>query len=98
MKKALHIITLLILNCLAAQSKPVEAVYFEFDKFNLQDLYKEKLVDFVKKLDSSALESIQIYGYCDDRGTNDYNFLLSKKEFQPFKTFLLKMASTKAKL
>jgi outer membrane protein OmpA-like peptidoglycan-associated protein len=26
------------------------------------------------KVDTSSIESIQIYGYCDDRGTADYNY------------------------
>jgi outer membrane protein OmpA-like peptidoglycan-associated protein len=36
--------------------------------------------DFVLQSDTTQIESIQIYGYCDDRGDNDYNYKLSEKE------------------
>jgi outer membrane protein OmpA-like peptidoglycan-associated protein len=35
--------------------------------------------DFVLQSDTTQIESIQIYGYCDDRGDNDYNYKLSEK-------------------
>jgi hypothetical protein len=39
------------------------------------------------RVDTSSIESIQIYGYCDDRGTADYNINYRNKEFLPFKVF-----------
>ena len=35
------------------------------------------IVKFVTEVDSARIESISIYGYCDDRGKEDYNFKLS---------------------
>jgi hypothetical protein len=44
-----------------------------------------KILDFM--IDTSSIESIQIYGYCDDRGTADYKLNYRNKEFLPFKVF-----------
>jgi len=61
----------------SAQQNPVESIYFEFDRFDLTDKQINVVSDFIKNIDTSNVESIQIYGYCDDRGTDQYNFKLS---------------------
>jgi outer membrane protein OmpA-like peptidoglycan-associated protein len=38
--------------------------------------------DFVLQSDTTQIESIQIYGYCDDRGDNDYNYKLSESKYR----------------
>ena len=98
MKKSLLILTQLFFSYLSAQEKPVETIYFEFNKFSLHNNYREKLVDFIKKLDSSKVESIQIYGYCDDRGTNDYNYLLSKQRVSTVQNILTGNGFSKNKI
>jgi hypothetical protein len=35
--------------------------------------------DFVLQSDTTQIES-QIYGYCDDRGDNDYNYKLYQRK------------------
>ena len=44
---------------------------------------------FVKTADTSKIESIQIYGYCDDRGANDYNYILSKNRVNTVQNILI---------
>ncbi|PBJ12765.1 OmpA family protein [Flavobacterium sp. ACN6] len=61
----------------SAQQEPVETIYFEFDKYDLTDKQINVVSDFIKNIDTSTVESIQVYGYCDDRGTDQYNFRLS---------------------
>ncbi|OAB28504.1 OmpA family protein [Flavobacterium fryxellicola] len=78
MKQAFSILLLLFTSYLFAQARPVETVYFEFDKFTLYNDQVQTIIDFIKYADTTKIESIQIYGYCDDRGTNDYNYELSK--------------------
>jgi outer membrane protein OmpA-like peptidoglycan-associated protein len=76
MFKYLQIIPLLLFYCLSARKK-IETVYFEFDQYSLT---KDQMIwDFVLQSDTTQIESIQIYGYCDDRGDNDYNYKLSEK-------------------
>ena len=70
-----------ILFCLAlqAQEEVVHSVYFEFDKFTLNEIEVNEAIDFIKKTDSTRIEDIQIFGYTDDVGKDAYNFKLSTK-------------------
>jgi outer membrane protein OmpA-like peptidoglycan-associated protein len=83
------VIPFLLFGCLSAQEKPVETVYFDFDKYALRDPEIKIITAFVKTADTSKIESIQIYGYCDDRGANDYNYILSKNRVNTVQTILI---------
>jgi outer membrane protein OmpA-like peptidoglycan-associated protein len=61
MLKYLQIITLLSFSLLAAQAERVETVYFEFDKYDLDEQQQQNILDFMIKVDTSSIESIQIY-------------------------------------
>lgn len=74
---------------LFAQEEIVHSVYFDFDKFNLREDQKKSVIDFVKSLDSTIVESISIYGYTDDRGKDDYNFVLSTNRANTIKEELV---------
>nr|WP_294926963.1 OmpA family protein [uncultured Flavobacterium sp.] len=63
---------LLFIYNLSAQQKPIETIYFDFDKYILSNQQTKVITDFVKNIDTTKIESIQIYGYCDDRGTDEY--------------------------
>ncbi|RZJ71918.1 OmpA family protein [Flavobacterium sp.] len=60
-----------------AQENVVQSVYFQFDKFALDANQGKAVVDFIKKADSTRIESIEIFGYTDDRGKDAYNTKLS---------------------
>jgi outer membrane protein OmpA-like peptidoglycan-associated protein len=47
MLKYLQIITLLSFSLLAAQAERVETVYFEFDKYDLDEQQQQKILDFM---------------------------------------------------
>ena len=68
---------LFICSFLYAQEEVVQSVYFEFDKFHLDEKQGNTVVDFIKNTDSTRIESIQIFGYTDDVGKEAYNFKLS---------------------
>ncbi|TDD78168.1 OmpA family protein [Flavobacterium caseinilyticum] len=89
MKKSFHLLLLVFSSCLFAQGKPVETVYFEFDKFTLYENQIKTIVDFIKNADTTKFESIQIYGYCDDRGDNEYNYTLSKNRVKTVQNILV---------
>lgn len=59
------------------QEEEVHSIYFQFDKYNLKDEQADAVVRFVQKIDTSNVETIEIFGYCDDRGKDEYNFVLS---------------------
>lgn len=60
-----------------SQEEAVFSVYFEFDKYSLDDKQGKDVVAFIKNADSTRIESVQIFGYTDDIGKDAYNFKLS---------------------
>ena len=83
------ILPLFFIGFLHAQEEVVQSVYFQFDKFSLDESQGFQVIDFIKKTDSIRIESIQIYGYCDDRGKDEYNFVLSTNRATTVKNKLI---------
>lgn len=77
MRKFIRIIPFFIVSILYSQEEIVQSVYFDFDKFTLDEKQGNDVVEFIKKTDSTRIESIQIFGYTDDIGKDAYNFKLS---------------------
>ena len=77
--KFLKYLPLLIFGFIQAQEEVVHSIYFEFDKYALNEKEVNEAIDFIKKTDSTRIESIQIFGYTDDVGKDAYNFKLSTK-------------------
>jgi len=75
-------------NCLA-QEEIVQSVYFDTNKFQIDELQSKEVVDFIKNNDSTRIESIQIYGYTDDLGKEEYNFKLSTSRANAIQETLL---------
>ena len=98
MKKHFNIILLLLFNFLSAQEKKVETVYFDFDKYSLDNQQEQTILDFVIKADTSKIESIQIYGYCDDRGNDNYNYKLSEDRVNTVQNVLTSHGFNKNKI
>lgn len=89
MKQLLFFLLLQCSNYLIAQEEEVHSIYFEFDKFTLKENQAQALLYFTQKLDSTTIETIEIFGYCDDRGKEDYNFTLSKNRANRVKEELI---------
>ncbi|WP_428230791.1 OmpA family protein [Flavobacterium sp.] len=89
---------LFIIYNLSAQQKPIETIYFEFDKFDLTPKQTEVVTRFIKNIDSSKVESIQIYGYCDDRGNDEYNFRLSNNRANTIQNLLVSAGFNQSKI
>jgi outer membrane protein OmpA-like peptidoglycan-associated protein len=98
MNKYFKVILLLFFGYLSAQEKPIQTVYFEFDKYTLYDQQIKNIADFVKKSDTTKIESVQIYGYCDDRGDNDYNYELSTNRVKTVQNVLTANGFNKNKI
>jgi outer membrane protein OmpA-like peptidoglycan-associated protein len=77
MLKFIKIIPFFVVSLLFSQEEIVQSVYFDFDKFSLDDKQGNEVVEFIRKTDSTRIESIQIFGYTDDIGKEAYNFKLS---------------------
>ena len=65
-------------NICLAQTNRKHVVYFETDKYNVLETEKNRLLLFIKGLEREDIKQVSIYGFCDDRGTNQYNLGLSQ--------------------
>ncbi|MEN2402604.1 OmpA family protein [Flavobacterium sp. MC2016-06] len=92
------VLFLFFIYTIKAQQKPVETIYFDFDKYNLTTEQENVVANFIKNIDTSKVESIQIYGYCDDRGTDDYNFRLSLNRVNTIQELLLLSGFNQSKI
>ncbi|SHF83392.1 OmpA family protein [Flavobacterium fluvii] len=89
MKRGFQILLFLTFGFLSAQENAVQSVYFEFDKFVLNKNEINTIIYLVNSPNSSQFESVQLYGYCDDRGSEDYNNKLSDKRVSTVQKILL---------
>ena len=96
--KIYRVLFLFSLYTLSAQQKPVETIYFDFDKFNLTEEQTKVVSSFIKSIDTTKVESIQIYGYCDDRGTDEYNFRLSNNRAATIQNLLVSSGLKQSKI
>lgn len=87
MNKLLVFISSLILACGVSYSqKLTHEVYFDTDKFIVPATEESRLLLFISSLVDIDIESISIYGFCDDRGANSYNMVLSQQRANTIKT------------
>jgi outer membrane protein OmpA-like peptidoglycan-associated protein len=75
----------LISNNLTAQKDYKHDVYFDTDKYEVPLTEENRLLLFISTLDTLKVSKISIYGFCDDRGTNDYNLKLSQQRADKIK-------------
>lgn len=90
MIRFLKFLPLLFCGMIYAQEELVYSVYFEFNKFSLDEAQGNGVVNFIKTTDSTRIESIQIYGYTDDIGKEAYNFKLSTNRANAIQNKLVK--------
>lgn len=77
MIKFLKILPILICGYIYSQEETIKSIYFEFDKFDLDEIQVQMLLNHIKSIDSTQIETINIFGYCDDVGDEKYNLTLS---------------------
>ncbi len=84
--KQLFFIILLFSQFMWAQNELTHEVYFETDKYEVPETEKNRLLLFIQNLHDIDIDKISIYGFCDDRGTNSYNQVLSQNRANSIKT------------
>lgn len=90
MKNSLTTIFFLFFSCfITAQEKTEESVYFEFDKFTLDDTQTNKILTLLNSPNFSQFDAVQLFGYCDDRGTVEYNDILSNNRVATVQKILI---------
>jgi len=72
------------LICLS-QFNVEHSVYFDTDEYFMGQTEKARLYDFVKTLPKENLLKIEISGFCDDVGAENYNLVLSQNRADAIK-------------
>lgn len=75
--KYLKILFIFLFQLSFSQEEITHSIYFETDKYEITDIQKMPLFEFIVQTDTVKIKEIEIYGYCDDVGKQDYNFILS---------------------
>ena len=89
MIRFLKCLPLLIFGFAYAQEEVVQSVYFESNKFRVDEKQGKAVVDFIRNTDSTRIESIEIFGYTDDVGKEAYNFKLSTNRANEIRELLV---------
>jgi peptidoglycan-associated lipoprotein len=63
-------------------------VYFDFDRATIRGDAKVALDEDVRALASHHPKGIVVEGYCDDRGTSEYNLVLAERRARSVKSYL----------
>ena len=84
MRKLLFLV-LLYNGVLVAQSNQQHVVYFETDKYEVPETEKNRLLFFIQGLALKKIKKISIHGFCDDRGSDQYNLVLSQNRADEIK-------------
>lgn len=69
-----------------SQTQYTHEVYFNTDEYVVPATEENRLLLFISKLQDIEVESIAIYGFCDDVGADSYNMTLSKQRAEAIKT------------
>ena len=71
--------------------KPLEMVYFDFDKYFIREDAKPVLRDNAQWLKKWDGVRILIEGHCDERGTEEYNLALGEKRAKSARDYLISL-------
>jgi len=66
----------------------LEDIHFKFDQYDLDDMSRKTLLTNVEYLQKYPNIQIRVEGYCDERGTNNYNLALGERRANSVKSFL----------
>lgn len=69
-----------------SQTALTHEVYFDTDKYDIPSTEESRLLLFISNLADIDIESISIFGFCDDVGADSYNLILSKQRANAIKT------------
>ena len=73
--------------------RPFEAVYFDFDQFNLSPEERGKVIELAGFLAENRDARLLIEGYCDWKGTPAYNKSLGERRAHTIMQYLIELGS-----
>jgi peptidoglycan-associated lipoprotein len=74
------------------------SIYFEYDKFDIQDQYKPLVEAHARYLTGHPDRKILIQGNCDERGSREYNVALGQKRADAVKRALLLLGAKEGQI
>ena len=83
--KPLIILFLLCFQLCFSQEELKHEVYFDTDKHDIPETEHSRLLLFLSEIENMDIEKISIYGFCDDRGSDNYNLTLSQNRADAIK-------------
>ena len=84
--KSLIVFLCLCFQLAFSQQELKHEVYFETDQFDIPETEHSRLLLFLSEIENMDIEKISIYGFCDDRGSDSYNLVLSQQRADAIKT------------
>lgn len=88
MNKLIAFILVLFGSFTHSQNNITHEVYFDTDKYEVIPTEENRLLLFISGLADVDIESIAIFGFCDDVGADSYNLKLSKQRAEAIKSIL----------
>ena len=75
-------------NAAALNDLNIQNIYFDYDKSNIRSDAREILKANAEIFTRNSSATIVVEGYCDERGTTEYNMALGEKRAQETKQYL----------
>lgn len=73
-------------------------VLFDYDKHNIRESARPILDNVASFLNNHRKLNIIIEGYCDERGTNDYNLALGEKRAKATKNYIVSLGVSPSRM
>jgi outer membrane protein OmpA-like peptidoglycan-associated protein len=97
MKRFVYLL-LLAGSLLYAQEDYKHVVYFDTDEYKVPSTEKNRILLFMQGLEGVDVEKIEIFGFCDDRGTDNYNQILSQQRADAIKAIFAENAIDESRI
>jgi peptidoglycan-associated lipoprotein len=69
----------------------LELIHFDFDQYTLSAEAQATLVDNAEYLKANPDQKVRIEGYCDERGSDEYNLALGQRRALAAKNYLVSL-------
>jgi peptidoglycan-associated lipoprotein len=80
------------------QKGPLGDIFFEYDSATLDESAQMQLQQNAALLQQFIIESVQIEGHCDIRGTSEYNLALGERRATTAKEYLMRLGVPASRL
>ncbi len=82
----------------ALAPEKLEKVYFDFDKYEINETYRAALERDAATIKDHAGVKVVVEGHCDERGTEEYNLALGERRAMAVKAYLVTLGVSDGQL